>query len=231
MKTVVVTGANRGIGLGFCLYYLKTGWRVIALSRIEPSFSELDILTQEQESSFHYLEVDLNCEASISSLLAKTRLFTNSIELLINNAGVAEHESFGQWTQQAFMQSFLINAIAPALLIQTLSPLLAKSSKIIQLSSGLASCSQNLSPLEGFDGYSMSKAAVNMMTKRLSAKLSTKDVAVYAISPGWVKTKMGGEEASSTVSEAVSELTSTIKSLTLDDSGTFLDESGRVIPW
>jgi NAD(P)-dependent dehydrogenase (short-subunit alcohol dehydrogenase family) len=164
-------------------------------------------------------------------MLDKTTFITHSIELLINNAGVAEHENFGQWTQQAFINSFTINTIAPALLTQTLSTLLSKPSKVIQLSSGLASLHENLNPLEGFDSYSMSKASLNMMTKRLSVKLIEREVAVYAISPGWVQTRMGGEEATSNVTDAVKALTSTIENLSLTESGFFFDEHGNKLPW
>ena len=124
-----------------------------------------------------------------------------------------------------------MNAVAPALLVQALSSLLAKKAKIIQLSSGLASFHENIAPLENFDSYSMGKVALNMLTKRLSAKLESREISVCSISPGWVKTDMGGENAPVSVNDAVKGITATIEKLTIKQSGDFLDEHGNVIPW
>lgn len=231
MKTVVISGANRGIGLGFCKHYLSHNWQVIALSRAKPVIEVSSEVTEKQKSNFHHLAIDLLSEASINSSLEKIEGISQSIDLIINNAGVAEHEMFGQWTQQAFLKSFTVNAIAPALLTQALSSLLTKNAKVIQLTSGLASIEQNLGPLENFDSYSMSKVAVNMLSKRLSAKLLDREIIVCSISPGWVKTTMGGDEAPTSVSQAVIDITNTIDNLTSAQRGSFLDELGNVIPW
>lgn len=231
MKTVVITGANRGIGLGFCLHYLEAGWQVIALSRVKPDINETKYITNEDIPYFHHIEVNLNDEASINSVLEKISDVIHCIDLIINNAGVAEHESFGQWSQAAFLKSFSINAVAPALLVQTLSSLLTKKAKVIQLTSGLASFHHNIQPLAEFDSYSMSKVAVNMLSKRLSAKLVDREIGVFSISPGWVRTEMGGEEATTSVSQAVQYISTTIESLSISQSGGFFDEHGKVLSW
>lgn len=234
MKTVVITGANRGIGLGFCHHYLIAGWQVIAISRTKPELKESKSFTKTHISKLIHIETDLNNEDSINAVINKLSVLEIKdlgIDLILNNAGIAEHQHFGQWSQAAFINSFTINAIAPALLIQTLSPLLANKAKVIQLTSGLASFDLNISPLAEFDSYSMSKVAVNMLSKRLSTKLSNKEILVCSISPGWVKTQMGGKEAPASVEQAVIDITNTIENLTISQSGSFFDELGNVLPW
>lgn len=228
MKTVVITGANRGIGLGFVNYYLSNGWQVIALSR---SAIDQSTLNRNIDECFHNLTVNLLDESSINNTAKSINNLCNGIDLLINNAGVAEHEVFGEWSQAALTTNFQVNSVAPALLTQALSSQLNQHSKVIQLSSGLASIKNNLSPLEGFDSYCMSKAAVNILSRRLAFKLADKKIIVNAISPGWVKTDMGGPEAPATITEAVNTLTQTIEMLSIENSGKFLDENGKKIDW
>jgi len=146
---------------------------------------------------------------------------------LINNAGVAEHQVFGNWTQAAFINNYVTNALGPALLIQALDTLFIAHSKIIQLSSGLASIQDNLNPLAEFDAYAMSKAALNMMNRRLAAKLADRKIISCAISPGWVRTQMGGANATSSIEETAIRLAQTIDKLNLSDSGKFLDPDGK----
>jgi NAD(P)-dependent dehydrogenase (short-subunit alcohol dehydrogenase family) len=229
MKTVVITGANRGIGLGFVKHYLLEGWKVYALHR-ENSNDDLVSLCKAH-STLICITLDLLDENSIQNAGVSIKEGCNGVDLLINNAGLAQHEFFGELTQQALMNSYQVNSIAPALLTQALSSCLNDKSRVIQLSSGLASISDNLSPLGNFDAYCMSKAAVNMLTRRLAFKFAEQQIVVSAISPGWVKTDMGGAEAPASVSDAVKDITSTIKSLTLNDSGRFIDELGAVIEW
>lgn len=231
MKTVVISGANRGIGLGFCIHYLTSGWRVIAVSSIKPDIKKNKLITKEHTKNLLHIKTDLTNEESINDVSEKIGTKVPSIDLILNNAGIAEHERFGQWSQQVFLKTFSVNAVAPALLVQALSSLLAKKAKIIQLSSGLASFHENIAPLENFDSYSMGKVALNMLTKRLSAKLESREISVCSISPGWVKTDMGGENAPVSVNDAVKGITATIEKLTIKQSGDFLDEHGNVIPW
>ncbi|WP_076417618.1 SDR family NAD(P)-dependent oxidoreductase [Colwellia sp. UCD-KL20] len=231
MKTVVITGANRGIGLGFVNYYLSNGWQVIALSRNTVDSSALTTLNHNIDTCFHNLTVNLLDETSINTTAKNIKHLCNGVDLLINNAGVAEHEVFGKWSQTALMVNFQVNSVAPALLTQALSSQLNPHSKVIQLSSGLASISSNQNPLEGFDGYCMSKAAINMLTRRVASKLADKNIIVNAISPGWVQTDMGGPEAPATITQAINTLTQTIAALIIENSGDFLDENGKKIDW
>ena len=225
MKTVVITGANRGLGLGFVSHYSNMGWQVVALSRGALNES---ILNHNKLTSF---QVDLSDETSIKRVANKIKDLTNGIDLLINNAGIAEHEAFGEWTQTALLNNYLINTVAPALLTQALSDQLRNGSKLIQLSSGLASIKNSEGLIDSFDGYSMSKTAINMLTQRLATRLKSRQIIVNAISPGWVKTDMGGEEAPTSMDEAIEIITNTIRHLHTEDNGLFLDEYGKAINW
>lgn len=231
MKTVVITGANRGIGLGFTASYLKEGWCVIALTRNGLNAEFIDTLNDEKKRNLLQVNVELESETSIQNAAKKIVGLCKHIDLFINNAGVSLDQSFGAWTQEAFIKSYQVNAVAPALLIQALEYHFNENSKIIQLTSGLASIDTAINPLGPFDAYGMSKAALNMLTRRVAKKFESQKITVCALSPGWVSTDMGGDEAPVTVDQAIPLLTHTIEQLSVTQSGGFFDEQGKEIPW
>ena len=231
MKTVVITGANRGIGLGFTSSYLKQGWCVIALTRNGLSNEFISSLSEEKKNNLLQVNVELDNELSINKAAKSVVGFCKHIDLFINNAGVSIDESFGAWTQAAFIKSYQVNAVAPALLIQALEYHFNENSKIIQMTSGLASIDQRINPLGPFDAYGMSKAAVNMLTRRVAKKFESQKITVCALSPGWVSTDMGGDAAPMNVKQAIPLLTTTIEQFELSQSGGFFDEEGNEIPW
>jgi NAD(P)-dependent dehydrogenase (short-subunit alcohol dehydrogenase family) len=108
---------------------------------------------------------------------------------------------------------------------------MAEGSKLINVSSGMGSLEINVNPENGQDAYAMSKAALNMLTRRLAEKLRPKGIIVVSMSPGWVRTDMGGESAPNSVEDAVASMQTTAEALTLEQSGTFMSEKGRQIPW
>ncbi len=230
MKTVVITGANRGIGFGFVKHYLTLNYKVVALSRQGVDVNTLG-LRSENTKNLISLRVDLSNEESIATIGEEIKQYSTQVDLLINNAGVANHETFGQLTHQGLLSNYQINAVAPALLTQALHPFLNVNAKVIFMSSGLASINDNINPLAEYDAYSMSKTALNMLARRVAAKFKAQEIVVTAVSPGWVKTAMGGEEAPVNVSQAVKCITHTISRLTMKDSGHFVDESGQQIAW
>lgn len=159
MKLVVITGASRGIGLGLTREYLSAGQTVIATHRPGSVGPELAAL-QAQHPSLTLAPLDLALDLSIQQfgqLLAGKR-----IDLLINNAGTANHIDYGHWTRHHFLDSYTVNAAGPALLIQALDTRFNPGAKIVQLSSGLASLSENINPTGPFEEYAMSKVALNM---------------------------------------------------------------------
>ena len=132
MKTVLVTGANRGLGLGFCQQYFAQGDLVIAVCRPNACQKALLALKALDDKRIRILCADLHSQASISQLAANVS-GSYTLDVLINNAGVSANEPFGQWTQEAFVDNFMVNSIAPSLLCQALIDSLASRAKVMGL--------------------------------------------------------------------------------------------------
>lgn len=228
MQTVLITGANRGLGFGFARHYLDRGAHVFAAAR-DPSTEAFDGPENEHGERLTRLALDVTREESISQAAASAE--DCRFDLVINNAGVCPDEAFGEWKADTYSAAMAVNVTGPALVAQAFAPLMGRGSKLVNVSSGLGSCALNLNPETGLDAYGASKAALNMITRRLAAKLASKKITVIAISPGWVQTRMGGEEADLTVEESVSAVTATIERLEHGDSGGFFSRTGEPIPW
>jgi NAD(P)-dependent dehydrogenase (short-subunit alcohol dehydrogenase family) len=219
MPTVLITGANRGIGLEFARQYAADGWTVIATAR--QSSPELDELKLRTES------LDLSDADSVAA-------FPNRIEgpldLFIANAGTnhpmntASAEDAREW--QVMM---MVNAIAPYQLGRALLPRLADANgKAIAISSGMGSIGENGG---GWVPYRTSKAALNMAWSSLGLEAKARGVTCVLFSPGWVKTRMGGSGAEITSEESVRDMRETIDRLTIADSGRFIRRNGSDLPW
>jgi len=223
MPRVLVTGANRGIGLEFVRQYATDGWQVIACCR-KPS--DADAL-KNLKGDVAIETLDVTDDDQIAKLAA--RLKGQSIDLLINNAGI--YGSRSEIDTAAWLDVLRVNTIAPFHLAQALSSHVARSERklIVSLTSGMGSIGSNDSG--GYPMYRSSKAALNMVMKGLSAELKAKGVSVVVFSPGWVKTDMGGHGAPLAVDESVGSLRKTIAELKPADSGKFLNYDGKPIPW
>ena len=228
MKSILITGANRGIGLGLTRHYLEGGHRVYATAR-NPEDAEFSILMNEFGDRFIPLQLEVTSENSIAALVPA--LAGTDLDLVINNAGILPNEPLGRWTSDAFKSAMEVNTIGPSLLAQALIPLMSSNSILANISSGLGSCGLNINPDTGLDAYAASKAALNMVTRRLACKPETEHMIVVAFDPGWVKTRIGGEEAELTVTQSVDDLTAAIERLAPDQSGLFLSRKGEPIPW
>ena len=227
----MITGANRGLGLGYVKYYLNTGYKVLATYRSLDSSNVLVKLKEQHPDKLILLELDVSNEESIANLKKKLGDEKTKLSLVINNAGIAKEEMFGGWTIKNFENHFRVNTVGPALISQAIIPFLKKGAKLIQVSSGLGSLAWNINPENALDAYAASKSALHSITIRLAEKLRAKNIGVFAISPGWVQTDMGGQEAPATVKEAINDMTKTISGLNLEQTGSFLSETGEVIPW
>ena len=175
--------------------------------------------------------MDLASDESIFQLVSNLEENGEYIDILISNAGVLENEVFGNWTRRRFADTFDTNVVGPAILVQALNTLLTDNAKIIQLSSGLGSLEWGGEGMSDGDSYSMSKAALNMLTVRLARSSGSRNRLAVSISPGWVATDMGGSGADLSVEESVSKMMVAIQSLTPADSGRFIDNRGNTIPW
>ncbi|WP_017446999.1 SDR family NAD(P)-dependent oxidoreductase [Gayadomonas joobiniege] len=226
MATFLITGANRGIGAALTESALSAGHKVIATSRDlgkMPDFKHNDQLT--------LLPLELTSDDSINQF-AKT-LIKKKIEIdyLINNAGISLNNHFFAATKDELEYSLRVNLIAPFLLTQKVFQVLSKQAKIVQLSSGAASLT-NTHQFKGtpLDTYAISKSALNMFTLRLSLQVSSEQ-AVVAISPGWVKTDMGGDQAPDTPEYVAAKLLDTLLNIGPEDNGTFIDFAKKPIDW
>ena len=229
--SVLVTGADRGLGLGFVGHYLQAGRSVIATSRRARAGDELTLLAERYAESLNILSLDVGDASSIAGLAETLQSRGNTVRTVICNAGVSKGEEFGQWSAENFAHHFLVNATGPALVVQAIEPFLENGAKVILISSGMGSIERNINPENSLDAYAASKCALNILSRRLAEKLRPRDMTVLSLDPGWVKTDMGGPEAPTPVGEAIRGMTSTIDKISIDDTGCFLARDGSLIPW
>jgi NAD(P)-dependent dehydrogenase (short-subunit alcohol dehydrogenase family) len=220
MPTVLITGANRGIGLEFARQYAQDGWDVIATAR--RSSDELDSLNVRVEP----LELsDLDAVAAFGARLG------GPLDLLIANAGTMEpREAQTADEARAWAEMLTVNSIAPYLLARScLDRLAAAKGKAIAITSGMGSISDNSSG--GYVPYRTSKAALNMAWRSLAIETRRLGIVAALLNPGWVKTRMGGSRAPTPPEDAVADLRRTIERLGPDQSGGFFNHDGRPYPW
>lgn len=231
MATVLITGANRGLGLEFCRQYAAADWQIIACARNPDQATDLKALA-DRYASIQLESLDVADYAQIDRLSAL--LATSSIDVLINNAGVYEddkHNGFGQIDYSSWTHSFLINTQAPMKMAEAFLPQVARSKKklIVNLSSLMGSIADNGSGGSIF--YRSSKAALNAAMKSLSIELKNRQIGVLIFHPGWVLTDMGGPNALINVEQSVSGMRAVIDQFTLEQSGHFIKYDGSVMPW
>ena len=232
-RNVLVTGANRGIGLEFCRQLLAAGDHVIATCRQPGKATALNTLAGEYPGRLHVLPLDVAQPKSRAELVRELPLVLGDdarIDLLVNNAGVLHSgERFGHLDQAVLEDSLRINAIGPFLLSEAVAPLLADGARIANLSSVMGSITRQ----DAFrsPSYGASKAAQNLLNAQLAHALAARDIRVLSLHPGWVQTDMGGTGAEVTPAESVAGLLQVIDAATTAQSGSFLDWRGQTVPW
>jgi NAD(P)-dependent dehydrogenase (short-subunit alcohol dehydrogenase family) len=232
MKTTLITGANRGIGLEFCKQYAAEGWRVVACSRHPKKSVELNKLAAQYPDLITVYSLDVTDHAEIAHL--GQVLANESIDMLINNAGIypdADKKGFGHTDYEEWMQAFRINTMAPLKMAETFVTQISRSKQkiIVTITSKMGSIADNTGG--GSYLYRSSKAAVNMVVKSLAIDLKPNGITAVVFHPGWVKTDMGGPNAMIFAEQSVSGIRKMIGRLTLADSGKFFAYDGPVIPW
>lgn len=227
MPTVLITGANRGLGLEFARQYAADGWRVIATCRNPAGARELADLGGAVD--VHALDVT---DHGRIQALAKT-LKRDAIDVLINGAGIygPRPAPLGGVNYAAWGEVFRVNAMAPLTVSEGFDDHVARSDlkRIVTITSRMGSIADNDSG--GSYIYRSSKAAVNAVMKSLSVDLRPRGITVVVIHPGWVKTDMGGPSALIDPEESVSAMRKVIAGLTMEDSGRFFNYDGPGIPW
>lgn len=231
MKTVVVTGCSRGIGLEFVRQLLARGDRVYAGARRPESCPDLMQLVQAHADRLTVLPLDVTSLAHRVNLAATVG--DRAVDLLINNAGVygPVPDHLGDTDENAWLETFRVNAIAPRQVVEALLPQLRKAGKpcIALLSSKMGSMADNASG--GSYIYRSSKAALNAVGVSLARDLREAGILTLILHPGWVLTDMGGPNAEITVSESVTSMLKTLDAASTADNGRFIDIDGSTIPW
>ena len=226
MKQLLVTGANRGIGLEFTQQYLANGWHVYATYRQQPG-TALAALACDQLTM---LPLDVTEDASILGL--KEQLSGIELDLIINNAGLfgPRDQSLGTVSRQQWLDVLNVNSVAPLMLAQALhSNLATKKGTFAVISSRMGSIDDN-------DGgslylYRSSKTAVNQVVKSLSIDMQAQGIKVIALHPGWVRTDMGGPNGSIDTQTSVSGIRQVLEHIRPADSGRFINYNGAAIAW
>jgi NAD(P)-dependent dehydrogenase (short-subunit alcohol dehydrogenase family) len=226
----LVTGANRGLGLEFVRQLLARGDHVIATCRHPGKATVLNPLAGEFPGRLHVLPLDVGDPKSIAELARELPLVCETLDLLVNSAGVLHSgERFGSLGAANLDDSFRINARGPLLLVQALAPTLVDGARIANITSELGSIA-GLARF-GTPSYNISKAAQNMATALLAKALATRSIIVLALHPGWVQTDMGGNDATLAPAQSVQGLLRVIDGATLQSSGGFFDWRGETMEW
>lgn len=219
-NTVVITGANRGIGLSFTQLYIARGATVYAACRT--ASAELNA------SGATVIEgADVGTDAGVDTL--NQALQGVSIDLLINNAGILRDESLEQLNLATIREQFEVNALAPLRITQLLAERFSAEAKVALITSRMGSIADNSSG--GRYGYRMSKAALNAAGMSLACDLKPRGIAVAILHPGLVGTDMIGGVGDLTPDQAAGRLMARIDELTLSTTGTFWHSNGQQLPW
>lgn len=230
---IVITGANRGLGLEFARQYLSSGNKVAALARNPEDAPALLELARDGGKSLLLVTCDVGDEESVQ---AAAKVVTNNwktIDLLINNAGVAgaTGATLAKLDPLECHTVFDTNVLGPLRVTRAFLPQLkkAKSAKIVHITSKMGSLDDNESG--GSWAYRMSKTALNMACVNLAHELRKPGIATMVLHPGWVRTDMGGKDAPLEIEESVAGMVQVIGELTPKTSGSFLDYQGATVPW
>ena len=219
MKSCLVTGASRGIGLELCRQLQQRGHRVTAVCR--QASAELRALECTVIDG-----IELTDAASVARLAE--RVAGQRIDVLVNNAGILARDSLAELDFDGMRRQFEVNALAPLRVTHALLPNLGAGSKVVIITSRMGSIADNGSG--GYYGYRMSKAAVNIAGVSLARDLRDRDIAVLLLHPGMVATEMTGHQGVP-AAEAARNLVARIESLGLEQSGSFHHANGESLPW
>jgi NAD(P)-dependent dehydrogenase (short-subunit alcohol dehydrogenase family) len=221
MATVVITGANRGLGLEMAKQYAANGWDVISTAREPEKAKELKAIDKVT-----VMQLDAADDASIEKFVAQ--LADRPVDLFINNAGI-----YGptELDRDQWLDLFNVNVVGPVKLATALKDNVTKSAdgKMVVISSQVGSIAENDSGNMMY--YRTSKAAVNQAWHSLAQQWQDEGLTLAMLHPGWVQTDMGGANADLTPEEGVEGMRAVINGLCHDQNGKFYDYSGREIPW
>jgi len=222
MAQVIITGANRGIGLAITRVLASRGDQVVAVCR--ETSDELDQLADQVITGIDV--ADANSVSGLTTVLAE---LCPKVDVLINNAGIFENETLDNMAFDQIEQQLQINAIAPLRMTMAILPLMSEGGKVANITSRMGSMADNTSG--GYYGYRASKAALNAFGKSLAMDLEPRGIAVAQLHPGFVQTRMVNFAGDITPEGAATGLVSRIDELDLRTTGTFWHANGDTLPW
>jgi NAD(P)-dependent dehydrogenase (short-subunit alcohol dehydrogenase family) len=222
MKTALVTGANRGIGLELTLQLLDSGYDVHATYR-----SSKGGLEEIQNSALNIYQMDVRNKEEISAVIKSI----SSLDLLINNAGIADGhwQSISEIDMEHALEVLNVNAVSPVLVTQQVLPILSNQSTIVMISSLMGSISDCRSGRSY--AYRASKTALNMFSMAMKNELDGMGSSLLIIHPGWVETDMGGPNAPLSTDESVRGIMQRITEQNMSMSGRYVQFDGTPVEW
>jgi len=230
-RTVFISGANRGIGLGMALLMAREGYTVFAGYR-EQARSERLFQKAREDGRIVPVKVDVTIEGEVKALAETIAARSGHLDILINSAGINPSKAgeIDSLSLKDFTESFLVNVGGPFLTTRYLIPLLKKGreKKVVNITSVMGSIQLSTGDMVP---YRVSKAALNMLTKNMAIAYQRYGITVVGLHPGWVKTDMGGPEAPLSVEESVTKLLGIIENLSPSRSGEVISFEGQVIPY
>jgi len=231
MATILVTGANRGLGLEFTRQYLSEGYAVIAATRNPGAAHRLRQLERDSKGNLSLVEADVADSASVRR--AASNIQTPAIDILINCAGVlgGDGQTIGSIDYHEWMRVLDVNVLGPMRMCEAFLDRVARSDRrlIVTMTSGMGSLGDNTSG--SYIAYRTSKAAVNMAMRTAAIDLRPRGITCVVLNPGWVKTDMGGPNAKLAPEQSVTAMRRVIAELGPNESGRFYNYDGREYPW
>jgi len=247
MATLLITGGNRGIGLGLVKVYLENEWNVLATCRDPEAAADLTNLKKQYDNNLSILPMDVNDQKQIDATVKS--LSGTPIDLLINNAGAVEMAKYGsgayekingipiddpdlrKYDYEEWEHVLRTNVLGPARVTGSFIENLKRSDHgiVVMMTSGLASVSNTWQA--GRYAYRTSKAALNMLMRSVGEWLESFGITAVAISPGWTRTDMGGPNATNSIEQAAKGVYQVITGISDKDAGKFLNFDGTTLPW
>lgn len=230
METALITGANRGIGLALTEALVRTGYAVVAGCRHPGAATRLQQLAASRSGLVQVVLLDVTSDELVAAAVTNVRQMRERLDVIVNNAGLMPeegNESIAELPLAHLRAAFETNVVGCAQVIRAFLPLLRQSNRprILNLSSGLGSISTRDDA--SYYAYATSKAALNMLTRSIAFELIPDGITTVAISPGWVRTDMGGSDATLSPEESALSLVHAIQTVGPELSGHFLDRNGK----
>ena len=233
-ETILVTGANRGIGLAVAKVFAAEGDLVFGACRKPSQAEELKALQKNHPGKVHLVEMDADTDLSVKKAAQEVSQQTGHLDILINMAGIMPGKYDAKLEELDFdhcREAYETNTLGPLRVTRYFLPLLRKSKKarVINVTSGLGSVSGTDNP--NFYAYGASKAALNKVTRTLALELKKENIVAVVLDPGWVKTDMGGPNAWLTPEESSTAIVKTAKGLSMDQTSLFIYNDGKELKW